>query len=203
MSLVIEKRENPSGFLLFCLENKNADEKAKSPLLRQSEGEGKRSHFLSLAVIFRLGIEDLAPIEISAVERGDNDLRGGDVGCGGYVASVAFLHERGIHEHGVGVIGLFSEVEKDVDLVVRDTGSDLLNAALASGKELFDFKTGGFRNAFSGHFCGADIMLRKYAAISDTELYHEFSFCFGGYECNFHGRNPALPEEATQSFLLF
>ena len=153
----------------------------KSPSNRQASNEGESyALYLSFfAVIFGLGVPDLTPIEVTSVERSDDGFRSRDIGRGGYVASVAFLHECGISEHRVGIFVLFSKVEKYVDLVVSDTGSDLLNAALTSGEELLDLKAGGFRNAFSGHFGGADIMLCEHAAVSDTELNHEFSFSFG------------------------
>ena len=165
-------------------------------------GIRKALKFLS-AIVFGLGVPDLTPIEVASVERSDDGFRRCDVGRGRYVASVTFLQKSDILEHGIGIIGLFSEIEEHVDFVVCNAGSDLLNAALISGEELFDFETGRFGDIFSRHFGGADIMLGEHAAVSDTELYHEFSFSFGGYECYFHERNPALPEEATQSFLLF
>ena len=164
-------------------------------------GIRKALKFLS-AIVFGLGVPDLTPIEVASVERSDDGFRRCDVGRGRYVASVTFLQKSDILEHGIGIIGLFSEIEEHVDFVVCNAGSDLLNAALTSGEELFDFKTRGLSNVFAGHFCGADIMLGEYTAISDTELYHEFSFCFGRYNCNFHERNPALPKEATRSFLI-
>ena len=160
-------------------------------------------YFFSSAIVFGLGVPDLTPIEVASVERGDDGFRRCEIGRGGYVASVAFLQKSDILEHGIGIIGLFSEIEEHVNFVVCNAGSDLLNAALTSGEELFDFETGRFGDIFSRHFGGTDVVLGEHAAVSDTELYHEFSFSFGGYECYFHERNPALPEEATQSFLLF
>ena len=69
-----------------------------------------------------------------------------------------------------------AEVQKHVDLVVGDTGRNLLLAALLARQELFDGQAGGLRDVLCRNAGSAEIMLTQNSTIRNTKLCHEFFF---------------------------
>ena len=93
---------------------------------------------LSAAVVGRTGVHDLAPIQVTAIQCHNKHLGGGDIG--GYWDVVQVTHTEQlmlglvVAGRGAGV----AEVQKYVDLVVGDTGGDLLLAALLTREHALD-----------------------------------------------------------------
>ena len=67
------------------------------------------------------------------------------------------------------------------------------------GMQLLNIKPCRLGYHFARHFCGAYIVLGKYAAIRNAKLNHEFFFCLCSYECYFH-KLTGIAHAATHSF---
>ena len=85
---------------------------------------------------------------------------------------------------GAGV----AEVQEHVDLVVSDTGSDLLLAALLTREQTLDIQSGRFGNVLGGNAGRTQIMLAQNTAVGDTELSHQFFFQVMCNDRNLHSK---------------
>ena len=82
--------------------------------------------FLALTVVLRARVEHLTPIQVTAIQGHDQNLGRGNVGGNGDVIQVAHPQQLVlgfiVHSRGACV----AEIQERVDLVVSDTGCDLL-----------------------------------------------------------------------------
>ena len=147
------------------------------------------------AIVCGGGINYLSPIKVAAVESHNDDLRGGNIGCNGDVVSIARQEKLfldlvmlGIH---IGGRTSITEIDKNVYLVVCDSGSDLLLSALLAGEHLFYLKTGCFRYIFSGYSGSADVVLAENTAVRNTKLSDKLFLHVMCYNSYFH-LNPSI-----------
>lgn len=94
-------------------------------------------HFRQTAEAFcihsAVGVDDIAPVQIAALQAMDEYLGRGDIGRDGDIVYVAQAQQI----HFIGLMGLradrVSEEEQQVDLVAGDARSDLLVAPMGAG----------------------------------------------------------------------
>ena len=100
------------------------------------------SDLLFVAVIFASGVEEVSPIQVAAIQCRDQHLGSGDVGCHGNVVTVAGKQQC-IILFRKGLIGArVTEKEENIDLIIGNTGCDLLFTALLSCKHTLDIQAG-------------------------------------------------------------
>jgi hypothetical protein len=87
-----------------------------------------------------LGVDDVAPVEVAALQTMDEHLCGGDVGGQRDVVHITQAQQR----HLIGLTGLcidgVAEEQEQIDLVAGDAGRDLLVAALDARQESLDLQ---------------------------------------------------------------
>ena len=83
---------------------------------------------------------------------------------------------------GVGV----GEQNHQVNLVIGNTGVNLLMTALLVGQEQCYGQTGIVRNEPAGGCGGKQLVLCQYALIGGAKLHHQFLFLIVSQKCNIH-----------------
>ena len=133
-----------------------------------------------------VGVDDIAPVQIAALQAMDEYLGCGDIGRDGDIVYVAQAQQI----HFIGLMGLradrVSEEEQQVDLVAGDARSDLLVAPMGAGQKTLDAQARGLRHKLARRTCRAQIVLGKHAAVCNTELHHQFLFFIMSYKGYIH-----------------
>ena len=122
-------------------------------------------HFRQTAEAFcihsAVGVDDIAPVQIAALQAMDEYLGCGDIGRDGDIVYVAQAQQI----HFIGLMGLradrVSEEEQQVDLVAGDARSDLLVAPMGAGQKTLDAQARGLRHKLARRTCRAQIVLEK------------------------------------------
>ena len=86
---------------------------------------------------------------------------------------------------GLGGIGV-GEQQHQIDLVIGDSGVDLLMTALLVGQKQSDGQTGIVGNEPTGGGGGEEVVLHKHALVGGAELNHQFLFLVVCQKCNIH-----------------
>ena len=81
---------------------------------------------MPIALIPLAGIDDVAPIEVSALERMDQCFSGCDVGCDRDVVYVAESEQSGFVRFSWVGADRITKIEQQVDFIAGDAGRDLL-----------------------------------------------------------------------------
>ena len=131
-------------------------------------------HFRQTAEAFcihsAVGVDDIAPVQIAALQAMDEYLGRGDIGRDGDIVYVAQAQQI----HFIGLMGLradrVSEEEQQVDLVAGDARSDLLVAPMGAGQKTLDAQARGLRHKLARRTCRAQIVLGKHAAVVNNKL---------------------------------
>ena len=89
-----------------------------------------------------LGIYNISPIQIAAIQTENEHFRGRRVGCDRNVMHVAQAREHMDVGLVLAVGHGITEEQDEVDLVVRDAGRNLLLTALHTREISFNFETG-------------------------------------------------------------
>ena len=131
---------------------------------------------IGLSVDSRTRVDDLSPIQVSAIQCHDQHLGSCDIGCNRHVVLIAHTHQLVFDLAGASAGTRISEVQEHIDLIISHTRSDLLFAALLSRKQLFNLQAGRFGNILGSNAGCAQIVLTEHAAVSDTKLCHQFFF---------------------------
>ena len=106
------------------------------------------------------GIDDVAPIQITAGQTQHQHLRRGQIAGIGDVVLVAQAIDVGDVLVG-GLVAWIIEAQHQIDLVVGDAGSDLLAAAVGEGQEPVDGQPRGVGDDLAGGGGGAQGMLSQ------------------------------------------
>ena len=141
---------------------------------------------LFAAVVFGNGIDDLSPVEITMIERANEDLSRCNIGGNGYVVNVAKAQKIALHLAVVGIGRGIAEEEQKVDLVVRNAGCYLLRAAVLAEEESLDLESGSIGYVFARAACGTKGVAAERTAIGDAELRHQFFFLIVSNNSYFH-----------------
>ena len=145
---------------------------------------------VSLSVIFGAGVINLSPVKVTAVKCLNEDFGGGDISSNGNIVKIAHSHHFGFFLIKAKGRASVSKVDKKVNLIISETGSDLLFAAVLTCEELFYLKTCRVGDILCSNARCAKVVLTENAAICDTELCHKFFFHVVSYNCNFHLLSP-------------
>ena len=180
------------GMALWCAQTRRGAvriffiKNASSSLARPERG---RTFWLLISVLHRdrlqCRIDDLSPIQITPLQTMNQDLSRCCVGSKGDVVVVAHLVD--VLEVGVQIAGLGIGEEQDhIDLVVGDTGADLLAAAVGVGQEQTHRQAGGLGDQAAGGVGRADGVLGQHAAVGDAELYHQLFLVVMTHQSDIH-----------------
>ena len=90
---------------------------------------------LFAAIVFGNGIDDLAPVEITVIERANQNLCSCDISGNGDVMNVAKAQKVALHLAVIGIGRGIAEEEQKIDLVVRNAGCYLLRSAVFTEEE--------------------------------------------------------------------
>ena len=119
----------------------------------------------------------LAPIQVASLQTHDKHFRTAQIGGNGHIMLVAMADglDHLVVIPGVGIIGIGKQ-QHQVDLIVGNTGIDLLMAALFMGKQQSDRQTRMVSNQTAGGGSSKQIMLAQHTFIGGTKLHHQFFF---------------------------
>ena len=79
------------------------------------------------------------PIQISALQRKDQSLCGGNIGCRRDVMGIAFTDQGNLDLHVLLCIAGIAKQDQKIHLSVGDFGCQLMGAAVSTGKKFFAF----------------------------------------------------------------
>ena len=140
-----------------------------------------------------MGIYYLTPIKIASLKSRYDDLRRRDIGRHGNIVKVAHTQKLSLYGVVLGRNALracIAEIEKHVDLVVRNSGSYLFFSSLLSRHKSVDVKSRCLGYIFCRNCSCAQIMLTENSAISYAKLSHQLFFHVVCDDRNFHRKIP-------------
>lgn len=141
---------------------------------------------LFAAIVFGNGIDDLAPVEITVIERANQNLCSCDISGNGDVMNVAKAQKVALHLAVIGIGRGIAEEEQKIYLVVRNAGCYLLRSAVFTEEESLDLKSGSVGYVLTCAACGTKGMAAECTAISDAKLCHQFLFLIISNNSYFH-----------------
>lgn len=102
----------------------------------------KKDELGMFSVIVRVWVYEFAPIDISPVKSGDNNLCRAYIRGNGNVVEVTCADKGIIVKSMFDIFGLaVAEIDENVYFVEGDAARELLHTALTAGKELFNMKS--------------------------------------------------------------
>lgn len=111
------------------------------------------------AIVLGSRIYDLSPVKIASFKSVDNDLCCCDICRERYVVRIAHTEQVILSFVKFALRCNGAEIEKNINLIVSDSGSDLLFSAVASGEEGFNFETACVGEDRCCLGCRAEMML--------------------------------------------
>ena len=144
-------------------------------------------------------MQNFAPIQVAALQTHNQHFGAGQVGSHGHIVLVAMA--QGLHRLAVvpGIDGIGIGKQQDqIDLVVSQTGVDLLVTALLVRKQKGDGQTRVVGDQTTGGGGGKQIVLDQDAFICSAELHHQFFFLIVSQKCDVHVFFPFLGNSVSE-----